>query len=175
MLSIDLKEKESSNLLIRCVFWSLFGDCCHWELGKNALQNTEEDHKQETDLKPSIITTRALRETQSFHAEVFSLSFRTSLKAALRLGIMHQLHHLYGFSPMTVSHADRAVFWCCTTTGVRLTSVLPGDFNSRTFHQNSSNTGKESDQFRMEFMDIVHLSVPWSALSTVTRCQQVLT
>lgn len=70
------------------------------------------------------------------------------------------------FSPMTVS--IRAVFRCCTTAGATLTSVLPGDFNSRTFHQNSSNTGKESDQFRMEFMDIVHLSVPWSALSTVT-------
>lgn len=82
------------------------------------------------------------------------------------------------FSPMTVSHADRAVFRCCTTAGVRLTSVLPGDFNSRTFHQNSSKKGrkvKESDQFRMEFMDIVHLSVPWFALSTVTWYQQVLT
>lgn len=77
------------------------------------------------------------------------------------------------FSLMTVS--IRAVFQSCTTARVTLTSVLPGDFNPRTFHQNSFNTGKESDQFRMEFMDIVHLSVPWSALSTVTWYQRVLT
>lgn len=88
------------------------------ELGKSALQNTDEKHKQETDLKPSIITTQALRETRFIHAEVFSLCSPTSLKAALWLGIMHQLCHLYCISPLTIS--IRTVIRCCTTAGVRL-------------------------------------------------------
>lgn len=60
---------------------------------------TEYRNTNKTDLKPSIITTRSLRETQFVHAEVFSLSSPPSLKAALWLGIIHQLCHLYGFPP----------------------------------------------------------------------------
>lgn len=66
---------------------------------ESALQNTEEKHKRETDLKPSIITTRAFGETQFVHAEEFPLSSPTRLKTALRLGIKQQLCYLYAFYP----------------------------------------------------------------------------
>lgn len=66
---------------------------------ESALQNTEEKHKRETDLKPSIITTRAFRETQFVHAEAFPLSSPTRMKTALRLGTKQQLCYLYAFYP----------------------------------------------------------------------------
>lgn len=120
---------------------------------------TEEKHKQETDLKPSIITTRALRETQFVHANVFSFSSPTSLKAALQLGIIHQLCHLYGFSPRQYS---------CTNQ--MLKSVPPGEFNTSTFNQNHLLQScdrkifkhqEKRGQFCMEFMHMAYLSVPW--------------